>query len=229
MATKKKRKMTAAQKAALAKGRRALAAKRKGKAPAKKRKAPVAKKTAARKTAKRKTVKRSTPPMARKKKRTSGGVKRKARRAVSRARGFLKGAGLQEIVFDAGTAVAGGVAAGFLANKIPVADPRIKSAMPIVGGIVLAATIGKKNKIARGIGTGMVVLGAVSVIKQMAPNVPMLAGETDYYIPDYGQLPYAGEMVDLGEDFYDDEDDDLGTMGETVDLGEEVYVSPASL
>lgn len=236
-ATKKKRKMSPAQKAALAKGRKALAAKRKSGGTAKrktrktataKRKAAPKRKTAARKTAKRKTVKRSNPTMARKKRKSGGGFRKKARRAAGRARGFLKAAGAKDILMEAGTAVAGGIAAGFIANKLPIADARIKAAMPIVGGMAIAATIGKKNKIARGIGTGMVVLGTVSIIKQFAPNIPMLAGEDELMlIPDYGALPYAGEMVDLGEDEYDDES--IATMGEMVDLGEdEPYLSPAS-
>lgn len=234
---KKKRKMSAAQKAALAKGRAALARKRKSgskttkrktttkkRATAKKKAATPKKKTTTRKTvAKRKTVKRSSS-MAKKK----SGVKGKARRAAGRARNFLRKSGAKGILMDAGTAVAGGIAAGFLVNKLPIADPRIKSAAPIIGGLALAMTIGKKNQIAKGIGTGMVVLGAVSVIKQMAPQVPMLAGESDYQLlPNYAALPYSGETVDLGYNDFDD--DSLATMGETVDLGEDVYVSPASI
>lgn len=238
MQKKKKRTMSAAQKAALAKGRAALAKKRKSggkttkrkttkrRATAKKKAATPKKKTTTRKTvAKRKTVKRGTS-MAKKK---SGGssVKRKARRAAGKARNFLRKSGAKGILMDAGTAVAGGIAAGFIANKLPIADPRIKSAAPIIGGLALAMTLGKKNPIAKGIGTGMVVLGAVSIIKQMAPQVPMLAGESDYQLPPYGALPYAGETLDLG--YSDFDDDSIATMGETVDLGEDVYVSPASI
>lgn len=218
---KKKRTMTAAQKAGLAKGRAKLAAKRSGRKV--KKSAP---KKAARKTAKRKTVKKGIPIMAKRRKaRSGGGFKRKARRAVSRARGlFGKSSGAMSVVKDAALAVGGGIAAGVLANKLPIADPRLKAAAPIAAGIMLAATLGRKNDMAKGFATGMVVLGAVALLKQLAPNVPMLAGEQEMmYVP---QLPYNpgfdGEMVDLGEN------GDLAFMGENVELGED-YVSPANL
>lgn len=228
MATKKKRTMSAAQKAALAKGRKALAAKRGGtkkRKTAKRKSAPKA----ARKTAKRKTVKKGNPPMAKKRRkaRSGGGFKKRARRAVGRARGFFgKASGPLAVVKDAALAVGGGIAAGVIANKLPVADPRIKAAAPIAAGIALAATIGRKNEMAKGFATGMVVLGAVALLKQVAPNVPMLAGEQEMmYVPQYDPalLGYDGEMVDLGQD-----DDELAYMGESVELGEEDYVSPAN-
>lgn len=222
---KKKRKMSAAQKAALAKGRAKMAAKRSGR----KAKKSAPKKTA-RKTVKRKTVKKGIPIMAKKRRKArsgGGGFRGKARRAVSRARGFFgKASGPLAVVKDAALAVGGGIAAGVIANKLPVADPRIKAAAPIAAGIALAATLGRKNEMAKGFATGMVVLGAVALLKQVAPNVPMLAGEEEMmYVP---QLPgpggyMGGEMVELGED-----DGELAVMGENVELGEE-YVSPANL
>lgn len=220
---KKKRKMSAAQKAALAKGRAKMAAKRGG------RKAKKSAPKAARKTAKRKTVKKGLPIMAKRRKKArsgGGGFRGKARRAVSRARGFFgKSSGPMAVVKDAALAVGGGIAAGVLANKLPVADPRLKAAAPIAAGVALAATLGRKNEMAKGFATGMVVLGAVALLKQLAPNVPMLAGEEEMmYVP---QLPYSPEMLGEGVQLgYDD--DELATMGEQIELGEE-YVSPASL
>lgn len=222
---KKKRTMSAAQKAALAKGRAKMAAKR-GKRKVKK----SAPKTAARKTAKRRTVKKGLPIMAKRRKKArsgGGGFKGKARRAVSRARGFFgKSSGPMSVVKDAALAVGGGIAAGVIANKLPIADPRIKAAAPMLAGIALAATMGRKNDMAKGFATGMVVLGAVALLKQLAPNVPMLAGEEEMmYVPQLNYNPgmMGGEMVDLGQD-----DGELAYMGENVELGEE-YVSPANL
>lgn len=204
---KKKRTMTAKQKAALAK--------RRGTTTRKKKAAP--KKKAARKTAKTSTKKRSAP-MAKKKK---GTVKKRVRSAARRAKGFLGKAGVGPIIQDAALAVGGGVAAGFLSNKLPIADPRIKAAAPIVGGIGLAMTVGKKNPMVKGVAQGMVILGTVALIKQFAPNVPMLAGEEDDLL-----LPSDYDMPMLG---YDDfEDDDL--MGEPVQIGaDDSYYSPADL
>jgi hypothetical protein len=223
----KKRKMSAAQKAALAKGRAKLAAKKKSVKPKKT--------TQKRKVkAKAKSVKRQPKTgtkvaiMAkrRKKTRSSSSFGKKAKRTYSRAKRALgKYSGTMAVVKDAAIAVGGGLAAGVLANKLPISDPRIKAAAPIAAGIALAATLGRKNKMAQGFATGMVVLGAVAMLKQLAPNVPMLAGEEEMmYVP---QIPYSpsmeGEMVNLGQD-----SGELAYMGENVELGDD-YVSPASM
>lgn len=158
--------------------------------------------------------------MAKSKKRR-GGFRGKARRTYSRARGFLSKQGdVMMILQDTALAVGGGVAAGVISNQLPIADPRLKSAAPIVAGILLATTMGRKNKMVRGIANGMVVLGAVSLVKQLMPNIPMLAGEDDVlYLPDETDM--------LGYD-PDDEEELTELTGETVDLGTD-YVSPADL
>lgn len=217
----KKRKMSAAQKAALAKGRKAAAAKRR---KSTKKATPAKKKTARKKAVRKPIKKRSSPPMA-KKKRSSAKKKgpSKTRRVARRAKGLV--GGVMPMMTDAALAVAGGVAAGFLANKVPIADPRIKAALPIVAGLGISMTVGKKNKMAEGIAKGMVILGTVAVVKQFAPNVPMLAGEDDY-----DSLPYYNdpEMLGMEVDDFDDLDDDM--MGGPVQIAaDEPYYSPADL
>lgn len=223
MATKKKRKASPAQLRALAKGRAALKRKRKGGAP-KKRKATTKRKPATRKVvSKRKTTvrKKGNPPMA-KRKRRRGGFRKKARSTYRRARGFLSKQGdAMMILRDAALAVGGGVAAGIVSNQLPFPDPRLKSAAPIVAGILLATTVGRKNEMVRGVANGMVVLGAVSLIKQFMPNIPMLAGEDDLlYVPDYDPDLLGYDEMDPSE---------LEELtGDTVELGTS-YVSPADL
>lgn len=220
--TRKKRKvMSAAQKKALAKGRAALKAKR-SKTASKRKPAKKAVRTIARTITKSKGA---TMAKRKARKSTSGSVKGRARRTITRARGFLgKHSGAVEVVKNSALAVGGGIAAGVLANKLPITDARIKAAAPIAAGILLAATLGKKNQMINGFATGMVVLGGVALLKQLAPNVPMLAGEQEMvYIPNYPDN-YGGEMLQLGLD----EDEDIASMGENVQLGEE-YFSPADL
>lgn len=217
----KKRTMSPAQKRALAKGRAALKRKRAG---TKKRKSPARKKTTARKTVRKRTTvrKKGNPTMAKRKKRR-GGFRRKARRTYKRARGFLSKQGdVMNILRDAALAVGGGVAAGIVSNQLPLPDPRLKSAAPIVAGVILATTIGRKNELVRGVANGMVVLGAVSLAKQLMPNIPMIAGEDDLlYLPDEDETALLG---------YDEMDpDELEELtGESVELGTS-YVSPADL
>jgi hypothetical protein len=130
--------------------------------------------------------------------------------------------GLVPMVKDVGIAVAGGIGSSVLVNKLPIANPKLKAALPLVAGLLVSSVLGKKKPIFKEIGHGMAVVGAIALLKQFAPNVPMLAGEDEvYYIPE----GYQGDMMQLGYD----EDPDL--MGDMLQLGDESeeYVSPASM
>jgi hypothetical protein len=217
--TGKKRSLSVAQKRALAKGRAALAAKRKT-AIIK----PKRKKAATRKVPTTSIVVYEKPKNRKIAKKSTGGKSMaKAKSTVKKysgaARGFLKKAGMQKSITDAATAVAGGVLAGLLVNKIPVKDARIKALLPIIAGIGIAGTIGTKNAMVKGVSNGMIILGTVALFKKLAPNVPMLAGEEVFYFPNYSPdaLPnYSGNTFDMGDD---------------VDLGfdEADYVSAANM
>ncbi len=115
--------------------------------------------------------------------------------------------------------VGGAVAAGAIANKLPLTNAKLKAATPLLAGIVLAGLLGKRNTMIKEIGTGMAVVGAMSLLKQYMPNVPVLAGEdTIVYIPEGYVPPMNGEYTRLGY------------SGETVNFGaEEEYLSPASM
>ncbi len=216
--TGKKRSLSVAQKRALAKGRAALAAKRKTAIK------PKRKKAATRKVPTTSIVVYEKPKNRKIAKKSTGGKSMaKAKSTVKKysgaARGFLKKAGMQKSITDAATAVAGGVLAGLLVNKIPVKDARIKALLPIIAGIGIAGTIGTKNAMVKGVSNGMIILGTVALFKKLAPNVPMLAGEEVFYFPNYSPdaLPnYSGNTFDMGDD---------------VDLGfdEADYVSAANM
>jgi hypothetical protein len=169
MAKTKKRKASKAQLAALARGRKKLKAKRR---------------TSIVRKPKRKTTKRKTGgvTMAKRKRRTTS-RRATAKRYVSRVRNFARKSKATEMLTDAAFAIAGGVTSGFITSKIPIADARVRSFLPIVAGIVVAGTLGQKNNIAMKVAQGMVILGAVSAFKQFAPGVPMLAGERVIMLP----------------------------------------------
>lgn len=127
------------------------------------------------------------------------------------------------MVKEAGVAIGGGVAAGMLSNKLPIANPQIKALAPAAAGILLASTIGKRNRLVRQVAFGMVTLSGVAFVRQQFPQVPLLAGEEElYYLPEM-----TGENVQLGQP-YDDEIDDMGGI---VSLGQDEmpYLSPASI
>lgn len=234
MMAKAKRKMSPAQKAALAKGRAALAKKRgkKTSSPAKrkaKRKAPPREKATIIKTVavpvpvrkkRRKSVSKTSNSrgavMATKKKSSTGNTVRKA---GSRAKKFIQESGFLETVKNTSLLIAGGVASAVIVNRVPLKDARIKAALPIVVGMGLAGTIGKTNDLARQVATGMMAIGMISLFKKLAPNVPMLAGEEVYYLPQYGAgygcLPdYSGDSVDLS--------------GNVNLMGYDTFLTPAS-
>jgi len=209
-APKRKRKASPAQLAALARGR----AKRKAKTGT---------------TKKRKVTKSSSLPVKQEKKtmakkRRSVATTTKRRRSVKSAFKGIggKAKGMVPMMKDVAIAVAGGVGANVLANKLPIANPKLKAAMPLIAGILVSSVLGKKKPIFREIGHGMAVIGAIALLKQFAPNLPMLAGEDDTA---YLTENYQGDMVQLG---YDEEPD---LMGDLLQLGDDQdeYVSPASM
>ncbi|MFA5235097.1 MAG: hypothetical protein WC390_11920 [Sulfurimonas sp.] len=209
----KKRKASPAQLAALARGRKKLKSAKK----------PIRKKKTVAKKTRSIVVTKETKIMARKKA-TKSAPATKKRKRFSGIAGKAKG--MLPMVKEVGLAVGGGIAAGVLANKLPIADARMKAAAPVLAGLILATTIGKRNPMLRQVGTGMAVLGAVALIKQFMPNVPMLAGEGYVYLPPPGENAYMGDMLQLGQDDYDEGD----YMGDMLQLGdEEDYLSPADM
>ena len=177
---KRKKARTAKQKAATKK----MLAARKRKSVGKRKTAPK-RKAAKRKTAKKTIHHKATgvPKMARKRRKSSVGGTSSKKRGRSRRRGFGGGgkAGMMNIVKNPGVAIAGGRCAGVPPNKLPPPDPRMKAAAPLIGGLLLAMTIGRKNILAGQLAMGMLSIGGVSLIRTLFPNVPLLAGEEEGY------------------------------------------------
>lgn len=219
MAKTKKRKSSPAQLAALRKGRAALKAKRgKAKTPRRKRRSSTSAKQAP------EIVVVEQQPKRKRKLKSTGGytmskrekIKKAAGSTVRRASAIARRAGLYETVMDTGKLIIGGVGSAMLVNKLPIQNPIIKSATPIVAGAILAGTIGKKQPVVRCIATGMMTIGLISVFRKLAPNVPFLAGENMYLLPAPAtQLPYYGRC---GGEY---------SMGEEVALGG-AYRTPAN-
>lgn len=180
--TKRTKKASAKQLAALAKGRATRKRNLRAATSTKRKtvKTAVRKKAATRKTTTRKK---------------SGGTTVKARGAVRKARAFVRKSGAVKMLTDAGLAIVGGITSGYITSKVPITDSRVRSAIPIVTGIVIAGTAGKRNPMALQVAKGMVVLGAVSLFKQLAPGVPMLAGESVIMLPPPRRMQNMGAPV----------------------------------
>lgn len=189
---KKKKKATAAQLRNLAKGR----------AKRKKNLALKGSRTVVKKKSTKKPIKKKVVTVAKKKRSTP---KKTAKKYARSARSFVKKSGAIEMLTRASYAIVGGVASGFIVSKVPIADGRIRSALPILAGIILAGAVGQKNEIAKSVASGMVILGSVSLFKQLAPGVPMLAGDRVIMLP-YNQEKQMGVKVRLGNN----ENEELG-------------------
>lgn len=180
------------------------------------RKKTTAKKVTKRKSTKKKTVKKSTP------KRKAGRMAKKKKSTKKRTRRRSGGGGgkMQKVLMDGLAAAGGAIGAGVVANQIPLPDPRMKAAIPIVAGIVLASSKFGRGKMAQMVSVGMVSAGALALMKQFAPNVPTLAGEEEDYL-DYVS-PDAEERAMLG--FYgqdEDEEEFEDLLGAPVAVGQD--------
>ncbi len=169
---KKKRKMTAAQKAALAKGRADLAKKRKQSG----RKKTVKAKSVRPKTA---TTSKRVVAMAKKEKGSKKGSQKGRRRGT---RNYKEDA--TSVIKNSFIAAASGVGVSFLANKMPIQNRWVKPLVPItVGAGMLLAQEGKRiDPMVASAALGMIAIGGLSIFRTMAPAVPLLAGESDYVV-----------------------------------------------
>jgi hypothetical protein len=83
----------------------------------------------------------------------------------------------KDTFMKAGTLVAGGVVASIVTNKLTmIADTRLRSAVPVVLGIILA---GNKNKMISGLGDGMVAVGGTKLVASLLPNMGISAIDAD--------------------------------------------------
>ena len=182
----------------------------------------VVKKSPVRKTVKKKTVKRKAVSQKRK-----GSAMAKKKKSAPRKRRKSSGGGkIQKTLMTGAMAAAGAIGAGVAANYIPVPDPRLKAALPIVAGVFLGSTKMGRSAMMQTVAAGMVAAGTLALVKQVAPQVPLLAGEDDEltFVPsNYTEQAMLGveEPFTMGEAEYvgyDDDDDDDDMMGAAFDL-----------
>ena len=74
---------------------------------------------------------------------------------------------------------AGAVGASFIAQKIPVANAKIKALIPIALGLGIGMTKLGRNRMAKSAAGGMIAVGTLSLVKQFFPTVPLLSGADD--------------------------------------------------
>lgn len=188
----KKRTLSPAQRAALARGRASLRARRGGKRKvSRSRKTKIrsfvpeklepiiikggsimAKRRKSRKARKYHGIPVAGKRRSRKSRRYHGFEgRRKARRYHGGAR--LNIIGLATDIVGLGVGAVGG---SFIAQKVPVPNAKIKALIPIALGLGLGMTKFGRSSIAKAAAGGMIAVGTLSLVKQFFPTVPLLTG-----------------------------------------------------
>lgn len=196
-----KRKLSARQKAALAKGRAALRRLRGGvrkiarKITRKARRKARVSRTYINRAAEPLIIKEGT--MAGKKRRSS---KRKAtrktrhvyvhgstgskkvRRHRRRSHGLAGGLGrlnIMSTVGDMAGLAAGAVGASYVAKMVPVANAKVKALVPIALGLGLGMTRFGRGKMGKAASEGAIAVGTLALVKSFFPTLPLLSGADD--------------------------------------------------
>jgi hypothetical protein len=100
----------------------------------------------------------------------------------------------QQLVVQGLTGVVGAIAAGAVASRVPVKDPKLKAALPMaLGAALVAAKQTRKNPMVRNAAIGAIVAGGLATAKQLAPDLPLLAGE-DSYMDELDYFPTGQEL-----------------------------------
>lgn len=161
------------------------------------------------------------------KRRVSGKIARfktRKQKGATMAKG-KRGLNVMNELQSIGIGAAGAVGGTMIGNAIPIADPRLKAIMPLIAGILLSGF--GKSAMLKKLAYGMSIGGALSTIKAIAPNIPMLAGEesamqitpsdieqavlTGAITPAQGQaLLSSPEFMGLSETYAGEEEEDAG-------------------
>jgi hypothetical protein len=121
------------------------------------------------------------------------GARRRSRRSYMGGAMSMKG--LMPLVMSAAATIGGAVGGSMLSARIPAPD-KVKPLIPIAAGVALNVTKLGRNQLVRAAGLGMMVAGGLSLIRQFAPQLPML-GAADESEELLGLPAVAGEDEEL--------------------------------
>lgn len=148
--------------------------------------------------------------------RRSYGFEGRRRRRSRRYYGADK-ASPANLIMKGALAVGGGVIASMAAKALPVKNTKLQAAIPIgIGAALTMLPMTRRNKMVQSAALGAVVIGALSLIRQMWPTVPLLTGDepygTEMYIPSQGE---SAAMLGMTDSFQAGElDGEMDVSGE---------------
>jgi hypothetical protein len=121
------------------------------------------------------------------------------------------GKGIMALLMNGLAAGAGAIGGAFAAGKLPIANPKLKALVPIALGIGLGMTKFGRKPIMQSVSLGLVAGGTLALVRQFAPQLPMLAGDDEYML---------GVPEQIGSD---------SMLGIPEAIGEEGVLSPADI
>lgn len=205
MAVKRKRKASAKQLKALAAGRKKRLSKVSSVKKTVKHRKPA--KKAAKKRVSVKRISKLEPlhinisgEKTMKRRRRKSAVKSTSRkRRVTRYSGLpsINKSNIVKPLIEGGVAVGGALLSSIIANKLPATvNPKLKASAPILIGLLLGMTkFARNNAMVKGASEGMIIAGGLSLVRQLFPTAPLLAGENEVGLLDNA---YMGHPVQLG-------------------------------
>ena len=102
-----------------------------------------------------------------------------------------------DLAINMGIALAAAIAGSMGANKIPVANSKIKAAIPLVAGLGLGMSkYGRKPKIMAA-AIGLSIAGGLALVNQFKPGLTTLAGDDTVFLPNNMSGP---EMLVISEE-----------------------------
>ena len=124
-------------------------------------------------------------------------------------------------IMDGALVVGGAVGGSFVAGAIPGVPSNIKPFIPLAGGVLLnALKQTRKNPMMRMLGIGMITASGLSLVRQFAPQVPLMTGEVEDELMGISEEDLMG-LDDSDLDMLGvDEEDLLGVpmLGEAEDV-----------
>ena len=88
---------------------------------------------------------------------------------------------IMDMITTVGIGAAGGIAAAFGANYLPsTMDKRLKAGIVTALGLALGISpFARKNKMIKAAGTGIAIVGGLSLVRAFVPSIPVLSGEAN--------------------------------------------------
>ena len=190
----------------------------------KKRKSPVKKPVAKKRKINKPKSKGAVKMPAKKRRRKASAVKTVAkatRKIVRRVRASKRlrhskgrsmgGSGLQSqkptaMLLNVAIAGIAAIAGSMAANKIPVANTKVKAAIPLALGVGLGMSKLGRNPKGMAAALGLSIAGALALVNQFKPGLTTLAGDETVFLPNHLSGP---TMLGISENLDGDLDGDL--------------------